>query len=158
MKKMAILMCSLVLVFSLAACSNNEPEVTRDDVACQTIADQLLEKVDFESELMSLDERVIANLYDFDSAMVDDFAIYVNATSDTTEEIAVFHAASPENRQVILEMLEGRMANLRATFELYAPREVQRVDNSEILQQGNYLALVVTDDIETAKTVFNDCF
>mgnify|MGYP001019727754 CR=1 FL=1 len=159
LKHTLILMLALTLM--LAGCTQrqqvSQPMPTQEvDVA--QLADDMLAALTIDDDMLEIDRETIVNLYEYDSESIAAFKVYASATMSTANEVGVFKAASAEDVEFIEEMLSYRLQTQKFNYENYVPAEMTKIENAQVLKSGLYVALVVSDDPEPAKKIFNQAF
>jgi uncharacterized lipoprotein YehR (DUF1307 family) len=145
------LVLAAILVLSLAGCGSASAK-TLDLTA---FADDVLDTVTYDDELIELSDKVAGNYYDLTFDGLEDWKIYVSATSSTTNELAVFSCKDSTALDAAKQSVENRLAKQRDAYELYIPDELLRLDNALIKTSGNYLLFSVSDDNETVESLFD---
>lgn len=119
-------------------------------------ADELLNSVSYEDELSLIDNEMAFLIHDV-SEDVTSIAVYLGSLA-TAEEIAVFEAKDNTSAKKVLEKLNEYVGNKRDEYQDYIPKEVKRIDNAIVEQNGKYIVLCITNDTENAKNVIGKYF
>lgn len=144
--KRAVALCSaLLLVLVASACGGKTQTI---DV--NQLADELLEKVDFEDELTELDSNMVAALYGVEGA--EEQKVYISSGA-TSEEVAVFRFATEEDAQAGLDALQQRLDSRTEDFANYMPDEASRLENAVLQRSGCYVALCVSAGDEARQII-----
>ncbi len=148
MKKLCCLLLSLMTAaFLLSGCQNTK-EVTIDVSA---LADDLKAAVPFEDELSELNDTAFPKIYkDIDETDIAAKKVYVSSGA-TAEEIAVFEAKDKDAAVRIRAAVDQRIADQRAGFEDYNPKEQDKLSDPVIVTTGSYVIVCVSDDNAAAK-------
>ncbi len=97
---------------------------------------------------------------------------YYNIEADTLEDGVIFHASDrvfadefavlkftdEDDAKSATVLLEEYQFARTGDFTGYVPQEAENAENGIILQNGNYVALIICEDTEAAKTQFLACF
>ena len=157
MKKLFALLLSAALVLSVSACggaaSSASDEKTMDIAA---VAQQAVEATTYDDELTALSEKTAPNYYDLSFDGLEEYVIYVSATSATVSELAIFHCKDAAALDSAKAAVEKRLEKQRENYENYRPDELLRLDNALVKTSGNYLLLSVADDNTQAEEIFDN--
>ncbi|KAF5029870.1 hypothetical protein DSECCO2_644050 [anaerobic digester metagenome] len=117
---------------------------------------EVLSKGSFGDELILLSDKVVADYYDLSFDGLEDYRVYVSASSATASEFAVFKCSNDAALKSAKAAVEARISDQVTNYENYRPDEKFRLDNALIETNGNYLLFVVSDDNATIQNLFND--
>ena len=157
MHKQAACFLLVLLLFCLCTCSQKQ---YRDDIACQSLAKDICEKLPQKDGYASFDQNYLSNLF-VNQAIPDDFALFYSVDASDINEVFVFRASSIAKaetlRKLVLEYLKDKQENDRAFIASYAPQELAKLDSADVRQFGPYVILcicppdILEDCMETAK-------
>lgn len=150
MKKRWIAGLLAALTLSLGGCSSASENVDIDKMAAE-----LAEKVTFVDELAQIDESMISMVYD--GFEWEDAVLYMGSGA-TAEEIAVFAFADAAAARTAVDQGKAYIESQKEAFENYVPEEVKRLEGAIVQQGGRYMAVVVTEDTDTADKIIKDYF
>lgn len=88
------------------------------------------------------------SLYGMQFKDIDDGAILYVEEGGRADEISIVRMKKNEDVSVARQKLEERIEMRRNTFAGYKPEEVYKLDNASVIVQGNYVALIISDDNE----------
>ncbi len=145
-KWMAGLLAALAL--SLGGCSS-APE----DVDIDKLAAELAEKVSFTDELAQIDDGMIPMVYD--GLTWEDAVLYMGSGA-TAEEVALFAFTDAKAARMAVQEGKAHIESQKGAFENYVPEEVKRLEGAIVQQGGRYMAVVVTEDTDTADQILKD--
>ena len=144
MKKIVLLILMLsISVTCLYGCGRDT-----DRAACRDILNACR---DLEGEgsfdtLVSYGEELyddsFDNLYGIQFKDISDGAILY------ADEISIVCMKENKDVSVARQKLQDRIETRRNTFAGYKPEEVYKLDNASVIVQGNYAALIISDDNE----------
>ena len=146
-----MLMCSLMIAIM---CGCGAENVTIDTGA---LADDIYAGVTWQDQIGEVDLSKALSLYGISSDAVSSGKVYIS-TNATAEEIAVLEASSSDNAGTIKSAVEARVASQKASFESYNAAEVPKLENPLIVTKGNYVIMVVCDNVSEAQTIIDDAF
>lgn len=91
------------------------------------------------------------NLYGVQFDMIDDGALLQTASGGVADEVSVLHLKKSSDVSIAKQKLEDRIAERRNEFNGYKPEEVYKLDNARVIVQGNYAALIISDDADNVE-------
>ena len=153
-KRVPAVLAAGVLMLACAACSggNENADVTLDVGA---LADRLASELTFQDQLTALEGDAGLNIYGLDSSTAAQHKVYVS-TGATAEEIAVFEAVSTEAAASIEEAVNQRVADQKAAFEDYQPKEMTKLNDPLVDVMGKYVILCLSDDNSAAQAIIDE--
>lgn len=156
MKKMKRIMAgllSLLLVFSLAACSGGDDKASfRMDV--QEVYQQLIALPDMPA-MIELPEDKALDFLGLDMSQCVQAVAAICAVNIQADEIWLVEAKDSSAAAEIEELARSRVEQRMEEFKNYAPDQYQVLENAAILREGNYVVLLASQDIETLKAAFD---
>ena len=102
-------------------------------------------------------ETYLTASYGLNLSEISDGAIWA-AGGTSAQEIAVFQLAADAPVEDVAEALGAYLENRTGAFTGYLPDEVVLLENARVITQGNYVALLVCEDMESAQDAFSRCF
>lgn len=96
------------------------------------------------------------NLYGVQFDMIDDGAVLQTSSGGVADEVSVMHLKKSEDVSIAKNKLEDRITERRQEFSGYKPEEVYKLDNARVVVQGNYVALIVSDDADQVEAALRD--
>ena len=151
------------LVGSLLSACNKSNEIVATQYSPYEIAAAMLTYLDNVSALEPLyleDEyfnEYLSTKYLIESDLVDE-GIILYSTGMRAYEIAVLRFAENAAIQDITDSLMSYIQRRSDAFRGYAPGEAAILDNSLVETKGEYMALLICDDVTTAQRIFIECF
>lgn len=149
--KIAILAAACAAV--LCSCGGNSDKATANELilAAKNCGAEF-------QEMEKVETSDIKYYYNLDESWYSDFAAVVSGNQAFADEIVVIKASSSSNVDNIKNALEERIQSRKTTLESYAPDEYQKLCNSSVKTKGDYVYLVVGDDINEAEKAIKDSF
>lgn len=131
----------LVLVLLASSCSGGSTKPS------QTLADEILQSVEFEAPLTQMESGDAQSLYGFDEGEAQVLA-YVSSGAFTDElaiitPISITPAAAKEN-------ILSRQKVLISDYSSYRPQEVSKLENMVLLKDADRLILCFSNDVNAA--------
>lgn len=154
MRRFVALFCAVLLTVSLSACGGDKSSAKTADPG--TLADDMLEALGAQGEMMEVSGDVAANYYQMGDE-VKGYRIYLS-TMYIGEEVAVFQLADAKDADAVKKMCETRIQDLKDSFDGYLPDEYDAVnENATVLAAGDIVAMVTgtKEGVAAAKEVFD---
>lgn len=149
-----VLLLMLILLGTLATgCGGGS-----DDVACIDIVkgcSEIAKEGTFDTWVgygEELYDDSVESMYGIQPDMIDDGAICYTGAGGVADEISVLHLKDQNDLSIVKTKLGERVEMRRNTFEGYEPKEVEKIDDSRIIVQGNFVILLITDDNDAMET------
>lgn len=148
-KKIATIMVLLTLV-TATGCSEEKKEDRVIDV--HTMAQSLLNDITYEDQLTQVEGNMFQMIYGIPSEDITEYEAYVS-TGATAEEIAVIKAKDEATAESIEKTLTERVEAQKSSFASYIPKEVEKLDEAVVYQEGVYVILSISNDDEKAESI-----
>lgn len=152
MKKLICLTLALVLVLSLAACGGKEKAPSVDLNALYESYGQYL------PEMFFMDEATMMDFLGIDVADCTQFKIAVCSEGMRSDEVWLIEAKDQTALANLRELAETRIQAKLDETVTYAPDQYVVVEKAQILENGLYLALFISPDVDSMKAGFEAAF
>ena len=150
-KVYSVLVLALMLVF-LTACGSGNDADSRDVLS--KVTEEFHEEFDTVASYgESLYDDSFGNMYGVQFNMINDGAICYLDEGNSASEVSILHLKKSEDINVTKLKLEDRVASRRNTFAGYLPEEVSKIDNYQIIVQGNFVCLIIAEDPAMVESV-----
>lgn len=158
---LCVLLAAVTVSCSFAACGNNNDDggdnnstgtaAASEDVAA--VADKLKSDIQYDDELIEIDDTKIAKILGVDQAAYTNAKVYISSSGATPEEIACFEATSSSTATTIEASLRARITAQTNTFTDYKPEQAPKLQNAVLKVKGNCVYFVVSGDSAKAETI-----
>lgn len=148
-KIIATTMLGMVLV-TMSGCSDDKKEQRVIDV--HTMAQSLLNDITYEDQLTQIEGNMFQMVYGISEGDIVEYEAYVS-TGATAEEIAVIKAKDEATAEELEEKLSERVQAQKSSFESYIPKEVEKLDEAIVYQEGVYVILSISNEDEKAESI-----
>ena len=91
-------------------------------------------------------------LYNFSIKKIDDGAIAYASTGGYADEISIVYVDSDKDKKTVQGYFQARIQTRIQNFTGYKPKEVQKLENAKVIIQGNYVVLIICDNVENIET------
>ena len=148
--KMRILSVCLafVLLLSMAGCDggkvNMDIEAVYSDI-CATV---------HVPEMLLLNESLMLDYCGIRAEDVNKAIVVICADSLRTDEIWLLEAKDSASAQRLMNLAQKRLTKKGEESITYSPAQYAVVEKAQLLQEGNYIALLVSPDAEAMAKVF----
>lgn len=157
MKRLGVIVVILVVACAIFSGCNEQPVAENVDVKVdsQMMADYLVEKIEFEDFMSTVDFEIFLSLYNLDESIVKDATMYAS-TGATAEEVAVITAYDEDGLELIQAACEGRIEAQKQGFENYVPEELVKLENPVMKRVGDSIVLVVCNVRDKAEELIDN--
>ena len=152
MKKKIAAMMFLIMLGTLAGCSKEKKEDRVIDV--HTMAQSLLNDITYEDQLTKVEGNMFQMIYGISQEDIEEYEAYVS-TGATAEEIAVIKAKDEATAESMEEKLTDRVEAQKNSFANYIPKEVEKLEEAVVYQEGVYVVLSISNDDEKAEKIIS---
>lgn len=157
MKKTIMILLTAMLAVIISACAGDKDSAIEVKLSAKEMADQMLEKVE-QPVLMELSAEELKDLYNIDSAKLEDYSVRVPMMNIKTNEIAIFKVKEAKDVADIQAALKKRAENVQKQFEQYLPDQYENAKNYKLITKGNYVLLVISDSADELIKVYDSFF
>ena len=153
MKKVITLILALVLVMSLAACGGKAEETVSLDVHA------LYESyAQYMPDMFEPDVDTLMNFLGIDVEDCVQYKVVICAEGMRSDEVWLMEARDAAALENLQQLAQTRIeAKLEETVT-YAPDQYVVVEKAVVLTNGNYLALLISPDVDALKAGFEAAF
>lgn len=109
-------------------------------------------------ELEKVEGDILKFNYEMDETWYTDVAAMAAGNMAYADEIVVVKASSTDNVKNVESALEKRVENRKNVLQSYAPAEYDKLCNSKVKTNGDYVYLIVGSDINTAEDALKKAF
>lgn len=152
MKKKIAAIMFLIMLGTLAGCSKEKKEDRVIDV--HTMAQSLLNDITYEDQLTKVEGNMFQMIYGISQEDIEEYEAYVS-TGATAEEIAVIKAKDEATAESMEEKLTDRVEAQKNSFANYIPKEVEKLEEAVVYQEGVYVILSISNDDEKAEKIIS---
>lgn len=152
-KKFIFALTSIFAILFTSCKSQN----TNQDLSAKDIADKIIHEIGKDS-MTQIPSEKIENYYDTDTNKIDDFCIYIEASGAFADEIAVFKAKSKDDVKAVEDSITDRIESQKKVFDGYNAKELSKLEDNLVTENGNYVLFVVSDNNDKAKEIFQKAF
>ena len=146
MKRLSLLAAVLIASTSLFACSkeNNEPgvEVSEETGVAQAIINEYNEK-QFIQMPLEISDKEAKEVYHIDDECIEEYGISLSGIQPGSGFALIVKAKDgklEEAKNIVIQVKQDRIANA------FYPMEQESAENAEVIEKGNYLALLILSD------------
>ena len=163
MKKLLVLCMTFLMAFSLFGCAEKPNDSKNEETGGSTEGmvelnmEQVYEKLGQAAtlpEMIKLEEAMILNLCGVAGEDVNQAVVAICADSLKTDEIWLMEAKDADAAKKIVAAANNRLETKGAESETYSPEQYAVVQQAKLLQKDNYIALIVSPDVDALAAAF----
>lgn len=158
-KKILALTLSTMMILGLTACGgkddDNKPEEVNIPVA--TMIDDMEKELEF-GMMEELKGETLMQFYALDEALFEEYSANFPLMNVQTNEYSVFKLKDEADVEKVKEAIVTRAETVQKTFETYLPDQYENAKNYYLDSNGKYVIFVIHEDVEKAKTIFENYF
>lgn len=159
-KRFSALLLAFVMIFALAACSDNTGDGNNDGNSDTAVVDIETVKETIISELSvtdarSLDSSRLLDLYGIKEEDVTASACFVTMNAIFPDEVIMVNAVNKDKAQEIAEMLQTHLDAVKVQSQSYDAENYAIAQKCEVMTEGLTVALFLSPDQEAMVEIFN---
>lgn len=152
MKKVISLILALALLMSMSACGGKKETASVEVNALYESYSQYMPDMFFP------DEDTMMNFLGIDTKDCVQYQIAICAEGMRADEVWLMEAKNASSLENLRQLAETRVEAKKDETVSYAPDQYVVVEKAVILTQGNYLALLISPDVDALKAGFEAAF
>lgn len=153
MKKVFTMILALMLVLGLAACGGKTEEVASVDV------NALYESyAQYMPDMFFPDEDTMMNFLGIDVKDCTQYKVAICAEGMRSDEIWLIQAKNASSLETLKQLAQTRIEAKKDETVSYAPDQYVVVEKAVVLTKGNYLALLISPDVDALQAGFEAAF
>lgn len=149
MKKAILVLVSVVMVMTLAACGGS-----KGDFDVDALGNDLSTKITYKDSLGKMDLDTASMFLNLSDISVVKAAIY-EGSGGTAEEIVVLECVSDADASKAEQVLKDRVSEQIESFADYVPEELTKLNAAVIKVSGKYAVLSVSDTPDEARKLID---
>ncbi len=153
MKKMISLVLGLALMLTLAACGGKAEEPVSIDV--QALYESYGQ---YMPDMFFPDEETMMNFLGISVEDCVQYQVAICAEGMRADEVWLIEAKDAAALENLKQLAETRVQAKLDETQSYAPDQYVVVEKASILTNGNYLALLISPDVDALKAGFEAAF
>ena len=146
MKKIAVLLASLILLAALASCGGSSlPEYT-----AREIADEFDKHIAAVNDLGEPGDDYLSAVVGVDPAGIDGYVLKLQVAGTGADSYGVFVMKDGNDTSSVRDALTKYITDIQTNYSNfnYLPEEESKIMNAEIWSEGKYIYFVVLGDAE----------
>lgn len=153
MKRIAAYLLVLLCLLSLAACGKDAPAKTPTVTDMNQMYEKIQQAVTM-PEMLKLDASMMLDYCGIRQEDVKQAVVAICADSLRTDEIWLLEAVDADTAQRLVELANKRLTKKGEESITYSPEQYAVVEKAQLVQMGNYIALLVSPDSVAMADVF----
>ena len=150
MKRYIALLLALLLLCLCGCGKENAPADISIDV--QSVYDSM---VDTLPEMLPMDETMMLNFCGIKAEQCKQAVVAVCSDGLRADEIWLIEAKDAAALEELKSLADGRLTRKGEESITYSPEQYEVVQKAEVITAGNYLAVIVSPDVEKLAEIFN---
>ena len=163
LKKIVTLAMAAMMAVALVACGNtaSQPTATPEPVDLAAFAEKYVSE-QLMPPLLDTNEDMGKQVLDMNYAGLSEMELeqclpYVNLMGINNSEMVLVQAKSAEDAAKVKEILQARIDN-KLSGHMYPSESEIWANNAEIVEKGNYVAVIVSEDKDAIVEAYNALF
>ena len=153
MKKVLSLILALTLVLGMTACGGKTEDVADIDV------NALYESyAQYMPDMFFPDEDTMMNFLGIDVKDCTQYMVAICAEGMRSDEVWLIQAKNASSLETLKKLAETRIEAKKDETVSYAPDQYVVVEKAVVLTKGNYLALLISPDVDALQAGFEAAF
>ena len=148
-KYIAILL--VVLVLCLAGCGGKDQTVNVIDV--EAVYDSMEAVL---PEMLPMDEAMMLNFCGIKAEQCKQVGVAVCSDGLRADEVWLIEAVDEGALEELKNLADGRLTRKGEESITYSPEQYEVVKKAEVITAGNYLAVLVSPDVDALVKIFNE--
>lgn len=159
-KRFSALLLAFVMIFALAACSDNTGDGNSDGnsdtavVDIETVKETIISELSI-TDARSLDSSRLLDLYGIKEEDVTASACFVTMNAIFPDEVIMVNAVNKDKAQEIAEMLQTHLDAVKVQSQSYDAENYAIAQKCEVMTEGLTVALFLSPDQEAMVEIFN---
>ena len=140
-----------VLMLCLAGCGGKDQTLNVMDV--QAVYDSMEGTL---PEMVMLDETTMLNFCGIKAEQCKQVVVAVCSDGLRADEVWLIEAADEAALEALKGLAEGRLTRKGEESITYSPEQYKVVEKAEVITAGNYLAVLVSPDVDALAEIFHE--
>ena len=160
-KKIVVASVVLALIFSFCSCTsqkqgdNNGKSNTNVDVDLRTLYENCVEKM---PPMMLLDGEMVLDYCGINADECEEYYVAICEDSLRADEIWLIKASDESKVQSFVDLANARIDAKAEESKTYSPEQYAVVQKAKIIVQGQYVAVIVSPDVDAISEIINNAF
>jgi len=150
MKKYIALLLA-VLMLCLAGCGGKDQ--TKNVIDVQSVYDSM---ADVLPEMLPMDEAMMLNFCGIKAEQCKQVVVAVCSDGLRADEVWLIEAVDEGALEELKSLADGRLTRKGEESITYSPEQYEVVKKAEVITAGNYLAVLVSPDVDALVKIFNE--
>lgn len=150
MKKYIALLLA-VLMLCLAGCGGKDQ--TKNVIDVQSVYDSM---ADLLPEMLPMDEAMMLNFCGIKAEQCKQVVVAVCSDGLRADEVWLIEAVDEGALEELKNLADGRLTRKGEESITYSPEQYEVVKKAEVITVGNYLAVLVSPNVDALVEIFNE--
>ena len=150
MKKYIALLLA-VMMLCLAGCGGKDQ--TKNVIDVQSVYDSM---ADLLPEMLPMDEAMMLNFCGIKAEQCKQVVVAVCSDGLRADEVWLIEAVDEGALEELKDLADGRLTRKGEESITYSPEQYEVVKKAEVITVGNYLAVLVSPNVDALVEIFNE--
>ncbi len=138
--------------------SSGSDDAQDADKSIDDVANEIIDALGF-NDMMSVTPSVVEVQHKiYTDEIADEAVVYLHATGIIADEIFILKLKDGADVDKLIDGMGAYIIDRIGQYEGYAPEEVPKLENAQIVQKGNYIMMLIAEDPSAGAEVFEKSF
>lgn len=160
MKKLGwigMLFMVVALMFTGCSQSGSESVQLKDGETLESVVTSITEELTMPMPAQ-VDDTILKDVFYVDPEDTNSYFGQFAMVNVSSANVIVVEAKGEDQVASIQESLEKRKDDVCNSFEMYLPDQYEIAQNGKVVTKGNYVALLMIENVDRAEEIFNEAF
>lgn len=150
LKKVLCAIVSVVFIFVLSGCSDNDSGKKYD---IQKAGTEIVSQIDSASQMTRINDDILMTFYGIDKEDVNDYFALISTDSTRQDEVIIAEAKDAQSFEKVKEKIQARYDSKYAQTKDYLPDQAKLIEECKVETDGNYIWMFISADAEKMKEI-----
>lgn len=155
-KVIIIALVAIIAILAVILFATGENNEEKPVLTAQELYNKIAESTTLPEDMISRSSNDLDMRYGIDTTKAQDYIFMANATSYYVDTIAIFKVENSDDRNTIKTQLANIKKQAEDSMNNYDPEQYKIAKDGEVIINGDYVCLFMTNDIAKVKSTFND--
>ena len=147
----------VALMFTGCSQSGSESVQLKDGETLESVVTSITEELTMPMPAQ-VDDTILKDVFYVDPEDTNSYFGQFAMVNVSSANVIVVEAKGQDQVASIQESLEKRKDDVCNSFEMYLPDQYEIAQNGKIVTKGNYVALLIIENVDRAEEIFNEAF
>ena len=147
----------VALMFTGCSQSGSESVQLKDGETLESVVTSITEELTMPMPAQ-VDDTILKDVFYVDPEDTNSYFGQFAMVNVSSANVIVVEAKGEDQVASIQESLEKRKDDVCNSFEMYLPDQYEIAQNGKVITKGNYVALLIIENVDRAEEIFNEAF